>query len=122
MVTDITDFYILSDEHPRFNFNKIIEEKEILIIIDKIELLLFTNKGDFIADLDFGCDIELMLWKTRVDNETLLNVIKYQISTYVPEISNYAWRVELDFVEGVYDDILMINIYIEDYNITSIFQ
>lgn len=122
MVTDITDFYILSDEHPRFNFDKIIEEKEILIIIDKIELLLFTNKGDFIADLDFGCDIELMLWKTRVDNETLLNVIKYQISTYVPEISNYAWRVELDFVEGVYDDILMINIYIEDYNITSIFQ
>lgn len=122
MVTDITDFYILSEEHPRFNFNKIIEEKEILIIIDKIELLLFTNKGDFIADLDFGCDIELMLWKTRVDNETLLNVIKYQISTYVPEISNYAWRVELDFVEGVYDDILMINIYIEDYNITSIFQ
>lgn len=122
MVTDITDFYVLSEEHPRFNFNKIIEEKEILIMIDKIEILLFTNKGDFIGDLEFGCDIESMLWKTRVDNETLLNTIKFQIGTYVPEISNYVWKVELDFIEGVYDDILMINIYIEDYRITSIFQ
>jgi hypothetical protein len=122
MVTDITDFYVLSEDHPRFNFNKIIEEKDILILIDKIEILLFTNKGDFIADLDFGCDIETMLWKTRVDNNTLLNTITSQISTYVPEISNYVWKVELDFIEGVYDDILMINIYIEDYHITSIFQ
>ncbi len=122
MVTDITDFYVLSEDHPRFNFNKIIEEKDILILIDKIEILLFTNKGDFIADLDFGCDIETMLWKTRVDNNTLLNTITTQISTYVPEISNYVWKVELDFIEGVYDDILMINIYIEDYHITSIFQ
>ncbi len=122
MVTDITDFYVLSEDHPRFNFNKIIEEKDILILIDKIEILLFTNKGDFIADLDFGCDIETMLWKTRVDNNTLLNTITSQITTYVPEISNYVWKVELDFIEGVYDDILMINIYIEDYHITSIFQ
>jgi hypothetical protein len=122
-MNDLKDFYILGNTHPRFNFNKIIEEKELIIIIDKIELILFTNKGDFIGDLEFGCDIETLLWKTSIDNQGILKVINQQISTYIPEISNYVWKVELDLVDGnMNDDILFINIYIEDYRITSIFQ
>ena len=41
---DFRDFYIGYEGHPRFTINKIITDDIIRVIVQKYEMILFTNK------------------------------------------------------------------------------
>ena len=46
MAEDVRDFYITWDGHPKYNSKEIIVQDVIRTIINKIEMVLFTNKGE----------------------------------------------------------------------------
>lgn len=95
---DFKDFYIGYPGHPRFKDLKLIEDDLIRVIIQKYEMILFTNKGDVFGDPDFGGDLTLLLHQTKLSAETIKRDLLSQIYTYIPELINndIDFKLELE--------------------------
>ena len=44
---DVKDFVIRYPGHPKYDPNRIIEDDDVEVIVQKLEMLLFTTKGEF---------------------------------------------------------------------------
>ncbi len=96
---DFRDHYIGYKGHPRFIVNKIIEDDAIRVIVQKIEMILFTNKGEVLGLPDFGCDLEKILFETRIARTGVIQTIVEQINTYIPELSGINYGLDVQFSE-----------------------
>lgn len=119
---DYRDFYILSKGHPKYNSYKLTENDPLRFVVQKIENVLMSNKGDVLGDPDYGCDLNYLLWSTRVPTESIKRIIYEQIAKYVPEAFNLNFSAELNIFEGTVKDILYIEVFISDANITYVFK
>lgn len=119
---DFRDFYIGYPGHPRFTINRIITDDAVRVIIQKYELLIFTNKGEVLGDPDFGCDLERLLHETAVSADAVKRDIIQQINKYIPEISNINYTLEVEFQEDPenYQDVMVINFTIGENEINAV--
>ena len=110
---DYRDFYITWEGHPRYNSTEIITDSKIRLMINKMEMIIFTNKGEFAGDLNFGADIPKYIWQTNVSDTFIKNTLIEQFEKYIPEIRNYNYRINLELIEGGFigQDGLIIDIY-----------
>lgn len=113
------DHYIGYKGHPRFIINKIIEDDVIRVIIQKYEMLLFTNKGELLGFPDFGCDLPILLHQTKVSSDGVLKVILGQIATYIPELEAGSFTITAEFFQDPenYQDVLQINFTLASYEV-----
>ena len=116
---DFTDFYILGPDNPNFVSYEMIEDDVIKVIIQKYETMLFTNKGEVLGDPDFGADLLLLLYETKVSGDTVKALIIEQISTYIPELLNTNFTLDVVFTQDIfnYQDIMYIYLKLADYNV-----
>ncbi len=116
---DFNDFYIEYKGHPRFKDNTIIEDDVIRVIIQKWEMILFTNKGELLGDPDFGGDLNYYLHQTKVSGGYVKQQLILQINQYIPEISNIGYKLEIIFLEDPADfkELMIINFEIADYKV-----
>jgi phage baseplate assembly protein W len=119
-VQDFKDFYIRYKGHPRYNSTKIIADDLVEVIVQKLEMILFTNKGEVLGDPDMGCDLEYYLWETNLSNRNLEQKIIEQIDLYIPELSLLNYEFNLQIVEGDVTDMLYLNFLIRGFNVTYI--
>ena len=119
---DIRDFYIRYQGHPLYKDGEIITDDVINVIVNKVEMVLFTNKGDFIGDVSFGTNLSTYLWSTSVSADYIQNVIQEQFDQYIPELKNYNTTLNVQLMEGTLADILVVNITINDVNVQAIFS
>lgn len=123
-IDDFKDFPIRWNGHPRYSSNKIIENDLIEVILQKLEMILYTNKYEaYGQENDFiGADLEYYLWKTHVSNEIIKSKIVKQINLFIPELNIMGYNIDLKLFEGSVRDILEINITVLGYNASFIFQ
>lgn len=119
---DYRDFYIKYPQHNLYNENLIFTDTKTEMIVNKIEMVLFTNKGDFIGDPDFGCDLEFFLWQTRVSATKIDSVIRDQFTKYIPELDNIGYELNVSIMQGEIRDILIIDITLNDQTIQAILR
>ena len=119
---DFKDHYIGYKGHPRFIINKIVEDDVIRVIIQKYEMLLFTNKGELLGDPDFGCDLPKLLFQTKVSAEGVRKIVIQQIRKYIPELSTTNFQLEASFFQDPenYQDVLQIDFQLADYEVYAI--
>lgn len=115
------DFYILYKGHPRYVALEIIEDEVIRVIIQKYEMVLFTNKGEVLGDPDFGADLLELLYETKVSESYVRDIINSQIAEYIPELLNTNYTLNVVFVQDPvnYQDIMFIYLKVADYSIYS---
>ena len=118
---DTEDLYIRYQDHPNFIEDVITVISPVDIAVQKIEVLLFTNKGDVLGFPDMGCNMEDMLWKTNLSSSLIRETIISQISTYVPEIPPTAFNVEVEIVPGTVQDICLVSITVYGKSIQAVF-
>jgi hypothetical protein len=94
------DFYIGYQGHPRYESSKFIEDDVIRIIVQKYEMIIFTNKGELLGDPNFGADLTALLHETRLSAESIEQDIRAQIADYIPEIDN----IEYTLTVSIYED------------------
>lgn len=111
---NIKDLNIRGINHPKYNSERIIEDRPLEFIIQKLENILFTNKGDVLGDSEFGCNLEYYLWSTSVPTSKIERIIKEQIDAYIPELNQLEHSIKLELFEGTVRDILYVNIVIMD--------
>ena len=118
---DFKDHYIGYLGHPKFIVNKIIEDDVIRVIIQKYEMLLFTNKGELLGDSNFGCDLQKLLFETRISKSGVRTIIIDQINEYIPEIQNTNYYIAVEFSTDPenFQEVMEINFTIADYKVYS---
>ena len=113
------DFYIQYPGHPRFNDSEIIEDDVIRVIIQKYEMIIFTNKGDVMTDPNLGADLDLLLHETRLSSEAIEGDIRAQIADYIPEIDGLEYNLAVDIYEdpNFFNEYMVITFSIKDYEV-----
>lgn len=119
---DVKDLVIRYPGHPKYEPSRIIEDDEIEVIVQKLEMILFTNKGEVLGDIDIGANLEYYLWQTKVTTGNLKFKIEEQIVKYIPELIKIGYTFDLQLFEGTLRDILYLNFVIKGYNIDFIFE
>jgi len=120
-LNNVKDLVIRSEDHPRYETGKIVEDDEIEVMVQKLEMLLYTSENDVIGD-SIGIGLEYYLWQTRVSVSTIESKIKEQISHYISELEQLGYSLSVDIFEGTYRDIMYVNFIIKGYNIDFVFE
>lgn len=119
---DNRSFYITYPGHPNYKEDEIVVEDALRVIINKIEMTLFTNKGDFIGDVNYGADLPFYLWQTRVSVDFIRTNIQLQFDKYIPELKQFNTKLEVEITEGTYQDILFVNVTINEVEVRAVFR
>jgi phage baseplate assembly protein W len=119
---DFRDLYIGYESHPRFTINKIIVDDLVRVIVQKYEMIIFTNKGELLGDTNFGCDLTKLLFETKISAEGVKGIINSQISEYIQElaVTNYTLDVEFKQDPERFQDVMLINLKFAGYEINAV--
>ena len=116
---DFRDVYIGYQGHPNFQAGEMIVDDAVRVIVQKIEMILFTNKGELYGDPNFGCDLEKLLYQTNISAFAVKNIIVDQIKAYIPEIVNINYGLTVTFQQDPinYQDVMIIGFTLLDQDI-----
>jgi phage baseplate assembly protein W len=119
---DFRDLYIGYEGHPRFTINKIITDDAIRVIVQKYEMIIFTNKGELLGDPDFGADLTKLLFETKISAEAVKSNIIDQINQYINELQGTSYTLEVHFEQDPenYQDVMIIDFTLADYEVKAI--
>lgn len=120
---DYVDFYIVGPDDPTYNDTYLVEDDIINVIIQKYKSIIFTNKGDVLGDPNFGGDIELLLYETKVSEDYVTKTIIEQINQYIPELVNMNYSLQVAFAQDAttFQDVMFIYFNIADYDVYAQF-
>jgi hypothetical protein len=121
MAFDFTDFYILYQGQPKYDSTELIEDELIRVIVQKYQMVIFTNKGEVLGDPDFGANLEEILFEFRVSEDYVKGKIQEQIEDYIPEMLGSSYNLQIVFVQDPenFQDMMFINLTIADYDIVA---
>lgn len=116
---NFSDFYISYPGHPRFNDKELIEDEVVKVIVQKYEMIVFTNKGEVLGDPNFGADLPRLLFETKVSASFVEKDIRDQINQYIPEISTIPYELSVSFYQDPenYQDVMEIFFKISEYDV-----
>lgn len=122
MAFDFTDFYIEYPGHPRFRDLQIIEDDVVRIILQKWEMILFTNKGELFFNPGFGGDLERLLHETRLSADTIESDLNGQINSYISELNGVPYTLKVTFYEDPerHQEYMEVYFSIADYEIYAV--
>ncbi len=122
MDKEIHDFYIKYPQHPRYLEDEIEEENSVEVLINQLEVLLFTNRGEVFGLPDFGANIPYWLWKTNVSAQVIEDDIRNQISKWIPDLDVVGYTLRVEIQQGTVQDIGLITITVGEKEIEAIYR
>ena len=113
------DFYIGYPGHPRFKNLELIEDDIVRVIIQKYEMVIFTNKGELLGDPNFGAGLTELLHETRISAESVEADIRAQIADYIPELEGIDYDLTIEFVEDPenFQEVMLVNFTVAGYQV-----
>lgn len=116
------DFYIGYPGHPKFRSAEIIEDEAVRVIIQKYEMIIFTNKGELLGDPNFGANLTALLHETRLSAESVEAEIRAQISDYIYELDTLEYGLVVEFFMDPerYQEYMVINFSINGFEVDAV--
>lgn len=113
------DFYISYPGHPKFRQLELIEDDVIRVVVQKYEMLIFTNKGDVLGEPNFGGNLTQLLHETRLSAESIEGGLRAQIADYIQEIDSIGYQLSVEFFDDPerFQEYMVINFTIKDYEV-----
>ena len=121
MANSFIDFYIGYPGHPRFRDSELIEDDVIRVIIQKYEMIIFTNKGEVFGEPSLGADLNELLHETKLSAESIESDIISQINKFIPEIQGIEYSVVVEFFDHPekHEEFMTIDFTIAGYEVNA---
>ena len=116
---NFSDFYLGYPGHPRFRDKELIEDDVIAVIVQKWEMILFTNKGELFCEPNFGGDLPRYLYETKLSAETIEGELRGQISDYINELESITYTLKVSFYDDPerYQEWMEVYFQVADYDV-----
>ena len=108
----MADFYLKIQGDPSFEPRLLEIDDDLEILLNQIEMILFTRQGDVLGDEVFGSNIEDLIYSTRASAGLIETAIYNQISRYCPLARKYTTEVDVRFFEGAERDIAVVDVVV----------
>jgi phage baseplate assembly protein W len=115
----LRDIYAIPNSESRFKSGVLEVNNELDCIIQQVDCLLFTRKGEILMIPDFGCDLYIYLFETTFNKNAIQYIIESQINKYIYLDGTYDVSVEIEFVHWEYNVGMIIDLYINDKKMSS---
>ena len=115
----LRDIYAIPNAEKRYKPGVLEVNNELDEIIQQVDCLLFTRKGDVLMMPDFGCDLHKYLFDTTWNKSVIQHMIESQIHTYIYLDGKYTVNVEVEFVRWEYNVGMLVDLIINGKKMTS---
>lgn len=119
---DIVDFYIKNPDMENYNPNKLTVKNPAEVIVNKLHIVIFTNKGDVLGDSNLGANLEHFIYTMNSNAETIKNVLNEQIKEYIPEMLSVGYKMDVFFFKSDFRDICLIDIEMNEEGVQIVFN
>lgn len=98
-------------------------EAEGDLVLQQIDMLFDTRKGEVLGNYSYGTDFEKFLWNLQISNEKISSYVKSVISSSIDALG-FTIDVDTTILYGTSDDIILIRINIRKpgYNVERIYK
>jgi hypothetical protein len=108
-----TDLYLRIEGDPNFEPGQIEVQDEVVVLLQQIEMVLFTTKGDILGAPNLGVDLERLLWSLTVSEGVIKSAIYNQIANYCPLSRKYNVDIDVKIYKGTERDIGVVDIIVD---------
>lgn len=115
----LRDIYAIPEEEPRYKDDVLEINGELDEIIQQVDMILFTGKGDVLCMPEFGCNLERYLFDTTYNKEAIKNIILDQINGFIYLDGSYRVDVDVDFIKWDFNVAMVVDLYINNKKISS---
>lgn len=115
----LKDIYAIPEDEPRYRKNVVEVSSEFDSIIQQVDMILFTNKGDVLCMPEFGCNLERYLFDTTYDEQRIRNIIMDQINSFIYLDGSYSVDVDVQFVQWQQNVAMIVDLKINNRKVAS---
>jgi len=109
----ISEIYAKLPDDVTFQEDFIIHSDVYESILQKVRMILFTNRGEILGDPNFGVSLTEYVFALNASNQTIKKEIEEQISHYIPEALYIDISVNVTFRQENFQDVCYIDIRID---------
>lgn len=115
----LREIYCIPHTETRYKENVVEITSELDTIIQEVDLLLFTNKGDVLLLPEMGCNLEQYLFETTWNQMAIKQLIMDQIRKFIPLDGRFQVDVDVDFVQWEYNVAMVVDLKINNNRVAS---
>lgn len=115
----LRDIYAIPNAEGRYKPGIMEVNNELDEIIQQVDCLLFTRKGEVLMMPDFGCDLHSYLFDTIWDKTVIKNLIESQINAYIYLDGKYNVSVEVEFIKWEFNVGMIVDLMINNTKVSS---
>jgi hypothetical protein len=114
------DLYTRIEGDPNFEPNQLEVQDEVVVLLQQIEMVLFTTRGDILGAPNLGVDLERLLYSLTVSEGVIRSAIYKQIENYCPLARKYKVDISVKIYKGTERDIGVVDIIVDGARKTGI--
>ena len=115
----LRDIYAIPNSESRYKDDVLEVNNELDEIIQQVDCLLFTRKGEVLMMPDFGCDLHKYLFETTFNKTAIKYMIESQINSYIFLDGKYNVSVEVEFIKWEYNVGMLVDLIINNRKVSS---
>ena len=115
----LRDIYAIPEEEPRYKDNVLEITGELDEIIQQVDMILFTNKGDVLCMPDFGCNLGRYLFDTTYNEQLIKQIIMTQINNFIYLDGSYNVDVDVSFIKWDFNVAMVVDLNINNKKVAS---
>jgi hypothetical protein len=90
------EIYLRDSTDPKYDPNKLEEENALEILLSKIRIILYSNRGDVLGEPELGMDLEENLFDFNISPESITRRFYAQLAKYVSETDKFDVDMSVD--------------------------
>ena len=115
----LRDIYAIPEEESRYKENVLEVTGELDEIIQQVDMILFTNKGDVLCMPEFGCNLGRYLFDTTFNEQHIKQIIMEQIRNFIYLDGSYNVDVDVKFVKWDFNVAMIVDLNINNKKVAS---
>lgn len=115
----LKEIYAIPNGEKRYRDDVVELSNELDVIIQQVDLLLFTNRGEVLLMPEFGCNLEQYLFETSYNEEMIKSMIMTQINNYIYLRGTYTVDVDVSFVKWDFNVAMVVDLTINNKKVAS---
>lgn len=115
----LRDIYAIPKLESRYKENVLEVTGELDEIIQQVDMILFTNKGDVLCMPEFGCNLGRYLFDTSFNEQHIKQIILEQIRNFIYLDGSYSVDVDVQFVKWDYNVAMIVDLNINNKKVAS---